>query len=386
MILIAAGHYQDIKVAGKSVSAFVPDPLPPVLPKQATETLASRIDAAEAALVRLEEADQLLPLPQKIIDAFFVKEALAASAEGGNKATLTDVLAYKLTKQTGKSPSDDIEDIMSYVAATKHGLDRVHAQDGRPYFRWLLNECHRILLQGQRYADQQIGEVRQSQNWIGGTPPGHHTIYVPPAPEHVERLMDNLEHFLHNDTNLPRLLQIAIAHAQFELIHPYVDDNSREGRILITCLLERYERRRGPLLCLSEYFKQNHSDYYFVLGEVQKYGDWISWFLFFLESVETVANDAAKTMGQLLGQVHKDRKALLAVNRMAVTVPAIQLFDLLPENPVVSMPVVRRLLRTTKPTAGKATKILQRAGILSEIDKRKRDRIYGYRAYLEVLK
>ncbi len=384
MTLIAVGHYQNIKVAGKSVPAFVPEPLPPVLREQAVESLADRIHAAQAALARLEEAAQLISLPQRIIDVFFIKEALAASAEGGNKATLTDVLAYELTKPPGSSASDDIEDIANHVAATQNGLDKLHAEDGRPYFKWLLNDCHRILLRGQRYADQETGEFRQSQNWVGGQPPGRHTVYVSPAPEHVVRLMDNLEYFLHNDTNLPPLLQAATAHAQFELIHPYLDGNGRLGRILNTCLLDRYVRRRGPLLCLSEYFNENRSDYYFHFGELQKYGNWFSWFLFFLEGVKTVAKNAVSTLGQLQGQVHQDRQKLLAIE--GVTVAVLRLFELLPESSVVSMPVVRRLLRTTKPTAGKAIELLQRAGILVENGKQKRNRIYGYRAYLELLK
>ena len=384
MTLIPVGHYQDIKVAGKSVPAFVPNPLPPGLRERAIENLADRTDAAEAALARLEEAAQLLPLPQRITDAFSIKEALAASAEGGNKATLTDVLAYELTKQPGSSSTDDIEDIMNHVAATQYGLDKLHAEDDRPYFKWLLNECHRILQRGQRYADQESGEFRQSQNWIGGQPPGRHTIYVPPSQEHVVRLMDNLEYFLHNDTNLPPLLQAATAHAQFELIHPYPDGNGRVGRILITCLLDRYERRRGPLLCLSEYFNENHFDYYFALGELQKYGNWFSWFLFFLEGVGSAANDAVSTLGQLHGQVYRDRQKLLVAE--GVTVTALRLFELLPENPVVSMSVVRQLLRTTKPTAGKAIEILQRAGILFEIGRQKRDRLYSYRAYGDLMK
>ena len=383
MTLIPVGHYQDVKVAGKSVPAFVPEPLPPVLREQVVESLADRIDAAEAAIARLEEAAQLISLPQRIIDAFFIKEALAATAEGGNKATLTDVLASELTKQSDSPPADDIEDIVNYVAATQNGLDMLHAEDGRPYFKWLLNECNRILLRGPRHADQDTGEFRQTQNWVGGQPPGRHTIYIPPAQEHVARLMANLEHFLHNDTNLPPLLQAATAHAHFELVHPYQDGNGRLGRILITCLLERYERRSSPLLCLSEYFNENRPNYYFVLGELQQYGNWFSWFLFFLEGVKGVANDAVSTLGQLQGQVHQDRQKLLVSD--GVTVLALRLFELLLENPVVSMPVVRQELRTTKPTAGKAIEILQRAGILFEISKQKRNRLYNYQAYLDLL-
>jgi len=384
MTLIPVGHYQGIKVAGKSVPAFLPEPLPPVLREHAIDTLADQTEAAEAAIARLEEAAELISLPQRIIDAFFIKEALAASAEGGNKATLTDVFAYELTKQPGSSSTDDIEDIMNYVTATQHGLDKLYAEDGRPYFKWLLNECHRNLLRGRRYADQETGEFRQSPNWVGGQPPGRHTIYVPPAQEHITRLMANLEHFLHNDTKLPPLLQAATAHAQFELIHPYLDGNGRLGRILTTCLLDRYERRGGPLLCLSEYFNDNHADYYFALGGLQKYGNWFGWFLFFLEGVESVANDAVSTLGQLQGRVHQDRQKLLAAD--GVTVAALRLFELLPESPAVSMPVVRQILKTTKPTAGKAIRILQRTGILFEIGRQKRDRLYSYRAYVDLMK
>ncbi len=206
---------------------------------------------------------------------------------------------------------------------------------------------------------------------------------VLPAQEHVARLMANLEHFLHNDTKLPPLLQAVTAHAQFELIHPYLDGNGRLGRILITCLLDRYERQGGPLLCLSEYFNENRSDYYFHFGELQKYGNWFSWFLFFLEGVESVANDAVNTLGQLQGQVYQDRQKLLAAEE--VTVAALRLFELLPERPVVSMPVVRRLLKTTKPTAGKAIEILQRVEILIEIGKRKRNRVYAYKKHVRHL-
>ena len=195
--------------------------------------------------------------------------------------------------------------------------------------------------------------------------------------------MANLEHFLHNDMRLPPLLQAATAHAQFELIHPYMEGNGRIGRMLITCLLERFERWGGPLLCLSEYFKENRSDYYFHFGELQKYGNWFSWFLFFLEGVEGVANDAVSTLGQLHRQVYQDRQRLLAED--GVTVAALRLLELLPENPIVSMPLVRRLLRTTKPTAGKAIEILQRVGVLFEVGKRKKNRTYSYRSYIDLL-
>jgi hypothetical protein len=150
-----------------------------VLREHAVETLADRIDAAEAGLARLEETAQLVPLPQRIIDAFSGKEALAASAEGGNKGTLSDVLVNELTKQPGSSSTGDIEDIMNHLAATQYELDKIHAEDGRPYFKWPLNDCHRILLRGQRHADQETGEFCQSQNWVGGQSPGRHRIYVP---------------------------------------------------------------------------------------------------------------------------------------------------------------------------------------------------------------
>ncbi len=380
-----SGYYFTSKVRGKSVQAFVPNPLPPPITAQSVDYLAARAQPAETALARLEQAGQNLASPDDIGYPFLLKEALASSALQGNKATLTDVLIYEQTKHTGSSSIDDIEEVKLYDHTVGYALGQLHTARGLSVSMRLLHKCHARLMQGKQGADEQAGEIRRSQNWIGGTPPGRHTVYVTPPPDRVAELLSRLEQYIRHDSDLPPLLRIALIHAQFELIHPYMDANGRVGRMLITLLLDRSERLTHPLLYLSSYLKENQDEYYRSLDYIRTGPAWNDWIYFFLDAVESVATEAANKVSQLGLQVSQDRKALLAVNRVTVTVPAVQLFELLPEYPVVSMPVVRRLLRTTKPTAGNAIKLLQRTGILFEIGERKRNRIYSYRPYLDLL-
>lgn len=213
--------------------------------------------------------------------------------------------------------------------------------------------------------------------------PPRYATYVPPPPEHVEGLMANLDHYIQNDTDLPLLLRVAAIHAQFELIHPCLDGNGRLGRMLITLLLNDHEYLPDLPLYLSECLNERRSEYDQYLSDIQKVGNWESWFLFFLHCVQTAATDAVATMKQLSRQVHQDRQRLLATDD--VTVSALQLFERLPDHLVISMPLVTLLLETTKPTAGKAIEVLQRAGILCEIGKRKKNRAYSYKPYIDLL-
>ena len=237
-------------------------------------------------------------------------------------------------------------------------------------------------MQGVRGENKQPGEIRRSQVWIGGTRPGN-AVFVPPPNEKVRDLLGDLEKYMHGDDSLPPILRTAAAHAQFETIHPYLDGNGRVGRMLITLLFAHWGLLASPLLYLSVYLKAQQSLYYDHLGRVRTHGDWVGWFSFFLKGVKEIADDAATTASKLYQRVNTDRKKILASE--AVTVTAIQLFELLPEHPVISMPLVTKLLATTKPTAGKAIEFLQSMDILSEIGERKRDRLYSYSNYLEVL-
>jgi len=233
-----------------------------------------------------------------------------------------------------------------------------------------------------RGKDKQPGEIRRSHVWVGGTRPGN-AVYVPPPWEHVRDLLGALETYIHSDNDLPPLLRIAAAHAQFKTIHPYLDGNGRIGRLLIALLLTHWRVLDAPLLYLSVFLKEHQAEYYDQLGSIRRSGTWGDWFRFFLEGTKQVTTTAAATASALNRQVNNDRKILLSAE--SITVSAIQLFEALPKHPVISMPLVTRILSTSKPTASKAIDLLIKQGILTEIGDRKRDRIYKYDKYLQIL-
>lgn len=206
-------------------------------------------------------------------------------------------------------------------------------------------------MQGVRGATRQPGEIRRLQNWVGGSRPGN-AVFAPPPPGQVAELLSDLERYIHAEDDLASLLRIALVHAQFETIHLYLDGDGRLGRMLIALLLDHWQLLKSPLLYLSLYLKQNQAAYYRWLSAVRTEGDWIGWLRFFLIGVSAIADDATRTAGALYARVSDDRKALITMP--GATVTAIQLFERLPEHPVITMPFVTRLLSTSKPTAGKA--------------------------------
>jgi Fic family protein len=382
MSIQPTGRYITSTVAGESCDAFVPDALPPRLEADQLSALAEPLREAEAALARLDLTGEMIPSLDGFIYAFVRKEALLSSEIEGTQATLVDVLAWEQAEQAGDSRVEDIEEVTNYVAAVNHAFAQVRAPMGPPLCTRLLNDCHRILMQGVRGANKQPGELRRSQNWIGGSRPGN-AVFVPPPPERVADLLGDLERYIHADDDLAPLLRVGLVHVQFETIHPYLDGNGRLGRMLIALLLDHWMLLNSPLLYLSLYLKQNQAAYYRWLSAIRTEGDWVGWLRFFLEGVAEIADDATKTSRNLYARVGEDRRTLLATP--GVTVTAIQLFEQLPEHPVITMPLVTRLLSTSKPTAGKAIEVLIRAGILAELGARKRDRMYRYGSYLNLL-
>lgn len=377
-----SGRYVEATVGEDTVRAFVPDPLPPGLSADEWASLQEPLRDAESALERLELAGEMIPSVDWFVYSFVRKEALLSSQIEGTQATLTDVLSYEQTGQPGESTLADVEEVANYVRAANYAFEQVGSDTGLPISVRLLNECHQRFMQGVRGQNKAPGELRPSQVWVGGTRPGN-AIFVPPPRVDVPELLGDLEAYIHKDDELHPLLKIAALHVQFVSIHPYLDGNGRLGRLLIALLLKHWQILDLPLLYLSLYLKEHQLEYYAHLNAIRTSSDWTGWFRFFLAGIIAVADNATETASKLNRRISADRRAL--VSSESVTVSAIQLFEALPDHPVVSMPLVTRLLSVTKPTATKAIDQLVQSGILQEIGERKRDRLYRYRGYLEVL-
>jgi len=224
--------------------------------------------------------------------------------------------------------------------------------------------------------------IRTSQNWIGGPRPGT-AYFVPPPADAVQQALAKLEKWIHAKDALPPLIRVGLAHVQFETIHPFLDGNGRIGRLLAALLVEHWKLLDSPLLYLSVAFKRHRQEYYQRLSEVRTRGDWEGWTAFFLRCVREAAEDGVETARKLFDLLGKDQRVVL--HHEAATLTTVQLLNLLSEHPMITLLGAMKLLDTTKPTAAKAIDALCKAGVLREITGKRRDRIYAYRAYLNVL-
>lgn len=375
------GTYRITAFAGEDVRAFLPLPLPPADPVLdiGGALLQLHTDAIRA-VDRLSVAASMVPSADWFLYGFVRKEAVISSQIEGTQATLRDVAHFEGTRHA-ESP-DDVHEVCNYVAAMSYARREVARPKGLPLSTRLLCEAHKRLMRGTRGADKHPGEIRRTQNWIGGSRPGN-ARFVPPPPEAVPALMADLERWLHASDPLPPLVRAGLAHVQFETIHPFLDGNGRIGRLLITLLLEHWKLLKAPLLYLSLGFKRRQQEYYDRLAAVRTMGDWEGWTTFYLECVRESADDGVAAAERLFVLIGQDRLRL--TRHKAVTVPAVRLLDFLPSHPVVTLPRVVRLLSVSKPTATKAVDGLVQAGILKETSGKRRDRVYAYQKYLDAL-
>jgi Fic family protein len=376
------GRYERRQVGGEEVAAFIPEPLPPHEPPLAFERLADRHRRAEAALGRLELAGAMVPSLNWFLYSFVRKEAVVSSQIEGTQATLMDLFTFEAAGRSESPETADLREVCNYLEAVSYARRQIASPKGLPLSVRLLNEIHGRLLKGARGADKQPGEIRKSQNWIGGTRPGN-AAYVPPPPHALDGLLAALEAFIHGESEIPPLVCAGLVHVQFETIHPYLDGNGRIGRLLVALLLEHRRVLTQPLLYLSLFFKQHRAEYYRRLDAVRTEGDFEGWLAFFLEGVEVVADEAVATTRSLFGLVAADRARVLDVPTTSVS--AARLFELLPEHPILTVARTVELLGTTKPTAAKAISALVEVGVLVETTGRRRDRLFGYEAYLNRL-
>lgn len=312
---------------------------------------------------------------------FYVrKEAVLSSQILGTQSTLSDLLLFE-NKEVPGVPVDDVREVSDYVAAMNHGLKRL--REGFPISLRLINEVHGILLAKGRGSERLPGEFRTTQNWVAGTRPGN-AEFVPPPPSEVMRLMGDLELFLHDrPERTPVLLKAAIAHVQFETIHPFQDGNGRVGRLLVSLLLCSEGALGEPLLYLSLYLKRRRTTYFDLLQEVRLDGDWERWLRFFLEGIIETADQSVDTARKILSLFDEDRKKIEQLGASAGS--ALRVHHLLQKRVLTSIPAASDELKLTQPTVGRALQDMEKLGIVLEITGQKRSRVFSYRKFMVLL-
>jgi Fic family protein len=372
------GRYVETSVGGEVVRAFVPPALPPDPPVDVTSLL-SKLSVADRAIGRLDGITVLLPRQELFLYMYVRKEAVLSSQIEGTQSTLSDLLRFETEAEAGQ-PIDDIREVSNYVDAMMYGLDRLNEL---PLSLRLIREMHERLLQSGRGETKNPGEFRRSQNWIGGTRPGN-ALFVPPPVNELNACLDAFERFLHDDTSqLPPLLKAGLLHVQFETIHPFLDGNGRIGRLLMTLYLCVNDVLRKPLLYLSLYLKVHRADYYRLLQEVRERGAWEAWLEFFLDGVAQTANQAFDAATRIVELFKRDRERITAESDRAGS--ALRIHDFLQKNPFATSTGLVEQTGLTSPTVNAALAELERLGIINEVTGRRRGRVFGYRAYLDIL-
>ena len=361
------------------VRAFVPPPLPPAPPLRLGE-LQLLLEQANQALGRLDGLASVLPDLSLFIYAYVRKEAVLSSQIEGTQSSLSDLLLFESDEAPG-APIEDVQEVSNYVAALHHGLERLRG--GFPLSLRLIREIHAVLLAKGRGSGKEPGEFRRSQNWIGGTRPGN-AAYVPPPAGRVMECMGELEKFLHEDhRELPPLIKAGLVHVQFETIHPFPDGNGRLGRLLITFLLCAAGALQEPILYLSLFFKSHRQIYYDLLTRVREAGDWEAWLEFFLEGVRETSEQAVGAARRILALLDSDRQKIEALGRPAASVLGV--FQHAQTSPIFSIQSAAKGAGVSFPTASQDVAYMQKLGILREITKKRRHRLFVYDAYLKIL-
>jgi Fic family protein len=372
------GRYVETPAGDEIVRAFVPPPLPPNPPIDILSFL-PKLSAAERALGRLDGITVLLPRQELFLYMYVRKEAVLSSQIEGTQSTLADLLRFETEAQAGQ-PIDDIREVSNYVDAMMYGLERLKEF---PLSLRLIREMHERLLQSSRGGTKNPGEFRRSQNWIGGTRPGN-AMFVPPPVSELGACLDAFERFMHeNEYRLPPLIKAGLLHVQFETIHPFLDGNGRIGRLLVTLYLCVHDVLRKPLLYLSLYLKTHRGDYYRLLQEVREHGAWEAWLEFFLDGVTETAGQAFDAATRIAELFKRDRERITAESDRAGSV--LRVHELLQQNPFLTSNALVERTGLTAPTINAALADLERLRIVDEVTGRRRGRVFGYRAYLDIL-
>lgn len=361
-------------------TAFIPRPLPPQPPVHIDEEMLDLLSMADRALGRLDGSADVLPNPDLFVAIYVQKEALLSSQIEGTQASLLNILEYEAKVARRKIPAD-VAEVVNYIHAINYGLERLN---NLPLSLRLIRKIHDRLLSGVRGGERNPGEFRKRQNWIG--PRGgnlQNAIFVPPPPQEMEKALHDFELFLHDTNPMPLLIKCALIHSQFETIHPFIDGNGRIGRLLIIFLLCQQKVLKRPILYLSLYFKKYRQEYYDRLQSVRTSGDWENWIKFFLKGIYEVSQQATDTARAIILLREKHRQEVN--QKLRQTINGYKLLEFLFQNPVISVKSVTKNLNLAFPTANSLIDKFQTIGILSEITGRKRDRLFIYDEYFDIM-
>lgn len=375
------GHYTSSIAGGVSCQAFVPAPLPPQPPLVLDDKLHRRLSEALVALGRLDAISSLLPDAHLFLYSYVRKEAVMSSQIEGTQSSLSDLMLYEMEGIPGV-PMDDVQEVSCYVQALNLGIQRI--REGHPITIRLVRELHQALMTHGRGIHRAPGEFRQNQVWIGGHRPDE-AVFVPPPANCIADCWAGLERFI-NDRPGPTapVIKAALAHVQFETIHPFMDGNGRLGRLLIPLILVQAGILHEPLLYLSVFFKRHRQTYYDHLQQVRLGGNWEAWLLFFVDAIADTASKAVATAQELNALLANDKARLADLGRLAGS--ANQVLEALFRHPVANIADLHQQTGLTPATIGKVLDALeQRLGMVRELTGRKRNRVYAYGAYIEAL-
>lgn len=375
------GHYEPSIGGGERCEAFVPQALPPSPPIAVDPSLQEKFDQAHLELGRLDSISTLLPEPPVFLYSYVRKEAVMSSQIEGTQSSLADLMLFEVNAAPGV-PLEDVREVSSYVAALDHGLRRL--REGFPLCLRLIKEMHALLMTHGRGAGKSPGEWRRVQNWIGGAHPAR-ASFVPPPPQQVEPCLNDLEAFLNDQPQrFPPLLKAALAHVQFETIHPFLDGNGRLGRLLITLVLAHEGVLHEPLLYLSVYFKAHRATYYELLQRVRQDGDWEAWLDFFASAVAATARQAVATAQALNHLGREDRRHIQSLGRQAGS--ALMIHEALFARPVSDIAGICERTGLSPNTVAKMLALLEHElGLVREITGQRRNRVFVYPTVLDVL-
>jgi Fic family protein len=361
--------------------AFIPAALPPMDLDLSGEVTAS-LSRANLALGRLDGAVETLPHPELFTAMYVRREAVLSSQIEGTQASLDDLVAAE-ARLRGDHPLGDVNEIINYTAALNFGIARLSAL---PLSGRLLREIHEILMTGARGGHATPGAFRTTQNWIGASGATlNDAVFVPPPPEEVPAQIGELERFLHAPTDLPLLIQVGLAHSQFETIHPFVDGNGRLGRLLITFLLCERSVLSKPVLYVSLTLKKRRQEYYERLQAVRDRGAWEEWLVFFLDCVTEAALDAARLAKSIL-VLREHHRDVIVEGLGARAGKAIRLLEKLYRDPYVEVNEAAAMLGVSYANANTIISVMERLGILQEATGNARNRVFVYETYIALFR